>query len=243
MQTIGPELHESVEEVKEHGRKWLVCNACGAQWDIHGEEIAEGDGSCLDRLSSPYADASGAAGRQGRAAGKHNVKRYAETSYHVTVYEEIMQPWEEGDDEPETETTVHHEEDYDSLGAALSAVSDNSWLEWSSTHPADGDWLTTEGQQNYRSGETTTYSLFVKRNDGKRLTKEEIAKIDTLRTGRSRTRYQGGDVTRVQRSKKGLSPGEEWTPENPSRPGQIPMKRTAFTRRQLRLPGLTRGRG
>lgn len=238
MRTIGPELHESVEEVREHGRKWLVCNACGAQWDNHGEEIAEGDGSCLERLSR----------EEGRAAGKHNIKRYPETSYHVTVYEEVMQPWEEGDDEPETETTVHHEENYESMGAVIRAVEDNSWLEWSSSHPRDGDWLMTEGQQNYRDGTYTTYSLFVKRNDGKPLSKNEIEQIGTLRMGSGKKHYRGGDVPAVQRGKKGLSRAE-YIPaageiRNPIT-GTIrsPTKSTALTRRQLRLPGLTRGRG
>jgi len=177
-------------------------------------------------------------------------KHYPETSYHVTVYEEVTQPWEEGDDEPEHETTVHHKDDYTSMGAVIDAVKDNSWLEWSSSRPSDGDWLTTEDEQDYRTGETTRYELFVKRNDGKPKTQNEIDQLDTLRMGSRHKRYKGGDVPHVQRGKKGLSSAEylpaggHGTIENPVT-GTIrrPTKSTALTRRQLRLPGVTRGRG
>lgn len=45
-----PDYHKDVDEdVYEHGRRWAVCRACGAQWAIHGtdcEQVAEGDGYC-----------------------------------------------------------------------------------------------------------------------------------------------------------------------------------------------------
>lgn len=43
----GPE-HEAINEVQEHGRTWEVCNDCGAQWDDDGEEVTQGDGTCLE---------------------------------------------------------------------------------------------------------------------------------------------------------------------------------------------------
>jgi hypothetical protein len=43
----GPE-HESLQDVREHGRDWEVCNDCGAQWDADGEQVTDGDGFCAD---------------------------------------------------------------------------------------------------------------------------------------------------------------------------------------------------
>lgn len=172
-----------------------------------------------------------------------NVKRYPESSYHVIVYEEIMQPWEEDDDEPERETTIYHEADYPSMGEVIAAVGNNSWLEWSSSHPGDHDWLITEDEQDYRTGETTRYELFVKRNDGKPKTKNEIDQLDTLRMGNKRERYKGGDVPRVQRGKKGLSSAEYIAHvENPVDTPRLRTKTAALTRRQLRLPGTSGGK-
>lgn len=51
-----PIFHKDVDyEVREHGRRWAVCNTCGAQWGIHRsnegdsyEQVTEGDGYCQD---------------------------------------------------------------------------------------------------------------------------------------------------------------------------------------------------
>jgi len=52
--SLAPATHlGEFSEVEEHGGRWLVCSACGAQWAIvdtsNGEdleEVSEGDGHC-----------------------------------------------------------------------------------------------------------------------------------------------------------------------------------------------------
>jgi len=58
-----------------------------------------------------------------------------------------------------------------------SAINNRSWLEWSSSHPQAGDWITSQEEQDYRTGETTTYDLFIERGDRKPLSKEEMQYI------------------------------------------------------------------
>lgn len=45
----GPEHASLNPDVYEHGRRWEVCNDCGGQWTYAGEQVTEGDGSCLER--------------------------------------------------------------------------------------------------------------------------------------------------------------------------------------------------
>lgn len=49
---------------------------------------------------------------------------------------------------------------YNSLEELMSDVDDHSWLEWSSSHP-DGkrDWIISDSEQDFRTGERTSYSL------------------------------------------------------------------------------------
>ena len=58
-----------------------------------------------------------------------------------------------------------------------SAIRDKSWLEWSSSSPRAGDWITSQEEQDYSSGDTTTYDLFIERADKKPLSKEEMQYI------------------------------------------------------------------
>jgi hypothetical protein len=52
----GPE-HARLEDVEEHGRLWQVCGDCSGQWDAQGEQVTEGDGSCLDlAVAAEYGD-------------------------------------------------------------------------------------------------------------------------------------------------------------------------------------------
>lgn len=71
-------------------------------------------------------------------------------------------------------------EEYESLEELLNAAnSQASWVEWSSSNP-DGkhDWVVSEEQQDYRTGESTEYNLFIERKDKKPLSKEEIEYIN-----------------------------------------------------------------
>lgn len=70
---------------------------------------------------------------------------------------------------------------YDYLEELLkdSGVRNHGWIEWSSSSP-DGkhDWLVSEAEQNYRTGEDTSYHLWVERKDGKPLSRHEMAFIN-----------------------------------------------------------------
>ena len=70
----------------------------------------------------------------------------------------------------------HKKEKYEYLQELLedSPVSYKSWLEWSSSPARPGDWIVSEEDQDYSSGETTTYDLFIERADRKPLSKEEM---------------------------------------------------------------------
>lgn len=73
---------------------------------------------------------------------------------------------------------------YKYLEELVDGVHDKSWIEWSSSHPQPGDWITSEGEPNYRDGSNTSYGLHIKRVDGKPLTKAEMQFLnDKLRLG------------------------------------------------------------
>jgi hypothetical protein len=74
---------------------------------------------------------------------------------------------------------VEESESYDTLESLLDSVShDASWLEWSSSHPSSGDWIISQDDQDYRTGDRTQYSLFIERSDGKPLTTAQLKLID-----------------------------------------------------------------
>ncbi len=57
-----------------------------------------------------------------------------------------------------------------------SDIYNQSWLEWSSSHPdGDHDWIVS--QEDESGGENTIYHLWVVRSDGKGLSKEEMQYI------------------------------------------------------------------
>jgi hypothetical protein len=96
--------------------------------------------------------------------------------YNVSMTYEIYQSPEEDDDEPADPERGFEFKDrnYEYLEDALDSNSNRNWLEWSSSHPSSGDWITSEDSENYRTGERTQYSLFIKRGDKNPLTKLEI---------------------------------------------------------------------
>lgn len=67
---------------------------------------------------------------------------------------------------------------YRSLKELLHDVSGKAnWTEWSSTNPSGTDWITSEPEQDYRTGNYTSYDLFIKRNDGQPLSARDISYI------------------------------------------------------------------
>lgn len=74
---------------------------------------------------------------------------------------------------------VEESESYDTLESLLDSVShDATWLEWSSSHPSSRDWIISESEQDYTTGDRTSYSLFIERSDGKPLTTAQLKLID-----------------------------------------------------------------
>lgn len=49
-----------------------------------------------------------------------------------------------------------------------------SWLEWSSSKPEAGSWVISQAAEDMRTGDSTTYHLFVERVDGQPINREEI---------------------------------------------------------------------
>lgn len=71
--------------------------------------------------------------------------------------------------------------DYDYLDELLndSDISQKSWLEWSSSPPnPKHDWLMSEDEEDYSSGDRTSYNLWIYRNDGQALSKDEMKYIN-----------------------------------------------------------------
>ena len=67
---------------------------------------------------------------------------------------------------------------FDSLEEAVDSAShDASWLEWSSSSPGPRDWVVSQDDQDYRSGERTINHLFIERADKVPLSKDEIKYI------------------------------------------------------------------
>ena len=80
------------------------------------------------------------------------------------------------------------DEEFDDLEELLDSVEgDASWLGWSNSAP-DGNraWITSEAStKDYGTGEQEVRSLFIRRDDGKPLTKREVREIsDRLRLSR-----------------------------------------------------------
>jgi hypothetical protein len=69
-------------------------------------------------------------------------------------------------------------EPYDTLYDVLHTVeADASWLEWSSSNPDAHSWIVSEGDQDFRTGETENKSLWIERADGLPMSEEEIIYI------------------------------------------------------------------
>jgi hypothetical protein len=99
------------------------------------------------------------------------------------VYKMTYEVWDEESSEiGETDNKGWEEEGsspYDTLHELIRAIDNHSWLEWSSSHP-DGkrDWLISEDDQDYRTGDRTIYNLWIEREDKLPLSREEIAYIN-----------------------------------------------------------------
>jgi len=79
------------------------------------------------------------------------------------------------------------DEDIDMLYGSLAELVndleyDHTWLEWSSSPASPGDWITSEEDEDYTTGEHTTYDAHITHEDGSDLTAREMQYIhDRLR--------------------------------------------------------------
>jgi hypothetical protein len=70
------------------------------------------------------------------------------------------------------------DEIYDSLDELLDDVKhDHSWLEWSSSHPTTGDWVVSQDEEDYATGDHTSYNLHIENMETEELSEPEIAFI------------------------------------------------------------------
>lgn len=98
--------------------------------------------------------------------------------YIVNLTYEVVD--EESAQEGEAKEHGFEEENkkYDSLRDLIDAYDNYSWLEWSSSHVSGkGEWINSEEDQDYRTGESKTYGLHIKRSDNKPLSRREIDAI------------------------------------------------------------------
>lgn len=72
---------------------------------------------------------------------------------------------------------IEGSETFQSLRDLLRDVPGHSWLEWSSYPPSPGSWITSEGEQDMHSGDSTNYDLFIEHADGSELSKREMAYV------------------------------------------------------------------
>jgi hypothetical protein len=104
--------------------------------------------------------------------------RAAPYTYRMT-YEIVTPESAEDGDAAERGWEVEEPAGPFSLEDLVREVNDHTWVEWSNSNPTGqrGEWLISEAEQNYSTGEDTSYHLFIERVDGKPLSTAEIKDI------------------------------------------------------------------
>jgi len=111
--------------------------------------------------------------------GTEDVKRGAPHHYIVNKTYEIVTPESAEEGEAEERGFDYEDRRYDTLRDLLEDHDNReSWVEWSSSHVSgSGEWLNSEGEQDYKTGSYTNHGLHIKRSDGKPLSKREVDAI------------------------------------------------------------------
>jgi hypothetical protein len=98
--------------------------------------------------------------------------------YLVDVYSRTIS-WPDPESSEYEEDTDHEVDDEHaiSLEEAIELGGSHYWCETSSSRFGPGDWISSEGEENYHTGARTTHDLFIQRKDKKDLTPEECEYI------------------------------------------------------------------
>ena len=106
---------------------------------------------------------------------QQEVKRWK--GYNVSMTYQVVSPESAEAGDFEDSGFEIEDEHYDYLHEIVSdsPIRNHSWVEWSSS-PPDGknDWIVSEGEPDYSSGNDTSYGLHIKRKDRRPLSKEEM---------------------------------------------------------------------
>lgn len=94
--------------------------------------------------------------------------------YDVSMTYETVTPESAEFGEAEDRGWELEDDNYETLSDVVRSFRNKNWLGWSSSNPGPRDWIYSEGETDFRSGETTTYNLFIRRADGKPLSRREI---------------------------------------------------------------------
>jgi hypothetical protein len=100
---------------------------------------------------------------------------YFQMTYEIVTHESA----EVGEFE-DTGWINEHSDSYTILSDLLRNVSDHCWVEWSSSNRDKNSWLISDGEEDYITGDTTSYCLWVHRVDGKELTQQEYEYIEEV---------------------------------------------------------------
>ena len=111
--------------------------------------------------------------------------------FHAVVYKEVYpSPEDEFEDyAPEAQSELEAEEKIDSFEELLEFIDREvhplaTWAEWSSSHPEvngsrRSDWITSEMEMDYRTGDRIQYSFHMNPNRGVELTRDQLEEIST----------------------------------------------------------------
>ena len=97
------------------------------------------------------------------------------TEYKVSVAYEEWTPEDVDLGEPSDRGFLFQDSSEESLEDVASQLQSlATWLDWSSSRPADGDWISSSEEVDPYTGTSVVYSAFVSRASGEALSQGEI---------------------------------------------------------------------
>ena len=105
------------------------------------------------------------------------IRKYDDVKYTVNKTYDVVTPESAEDGDTADSGFEFEDQIYDGLEDLIQSNSNEGWIEWSSSHPDDHDWLISEPSSDMHTGEETSYGLHIRRVDGKPKSEEEIRLI------------------------------------------------------------------